>query len=152
MSLIQRISSIFKSKDIEISGIWNGHYGFGEPYSETVRKKTVQFTAEISSEDNGYFTGTIKESDEGIPEISRMEGRIRGNKIVFEKTYKKSYQIDETGKLYSKHGPQHVNYNGVYIQSRNVFSGQWIIKSMYVFDDGRKQEHVSLGNWSMEKE
>lgn len=149
MSLIKRWIALFSPKDIDVSGEWTGYYGYGDQYPEVLRHKKVQFVARISDVHDGYFTGTIQESEEGIPEVSEIEGRIRGGKIFFTKTYKKSYQVNETGERTIKEGPQYVGYSGFYDQSTNHFIGQWKIEATYVFEDGRKLNHVSIGPWGM---
>jgi hypothetical protein len=152
MGLIERIAALFKSKNIDMAGTWRGEYSYSAQYPEAVKDKSVQFIAEIQTGENGYFNGIIKESEEGVPEISTVKGEIKGNRLSFVKTYQNRYQMIETGEIViTSQTPQYITYTGVFLSSEKIFVGQWKISSSYISANGQKVNHVSLGNWKMMK-
>lgn len=153
MNLLQNIFSTFKTPAIALAGKWKGQYGYGKQYPEVTRKKIVRFTATIAGE-NDRFHGTITEDEEnGIPEISKIDGAQKGGRILFNKTYSKSYSLDESGNriVETRYGSQNVIYSGVYDHAKNKFHGTWRIEATFIFGDGKKRKHVSQGVWEMSK-
>jgi hypothetical protein len=152
MSILQKVLSLFKNKDIALalSGQWIGHYGYGSKYSPTVQNRTVSFVADIIAQDNA-FEGNIKEDTTGIPEVARIEGSIALRKIQFTKTYQNSYSIDEHGTRMVAKGPAYIQYSGIYDESEKKFKGMWTIETIYTLDSGRKMNHISSGSWEMKR-
>jgi len=151
MGLLSRFSSSKKSPDL--SGEWSGYYGYGEQYPDSMRDTVVHFVARITSVANGEFEGSITEDENGIPETSRIAGRVRGNRIEFKKTYARTYAVDNDGKTnVAADVPQDIFYKGFYDESENKVKGQWQITITYIDkSNGETFDHVSAGHWSMEK-
>ncbi len=83
------IFRFFRPEEIELSGKWQGHYGYGSQYSNAVQQNIVTFIADIIADKNS-FKGSITEDETGIPEIARIEGTLERERILFTKTYQKS--------------------------------------------------------------
>lgn len=149
MNLLDRFLSIFKA-GIDISGTWNGLYRYGEGYSDIVRKQVVAFNAELQQRD-GYFVGKAKESANGIPEVSTIEGQLKGHKITFTKTYQHRYKINRDGEMHVDDGHLYVHYAGEYDPSLDKFSGEWTIEVTYFLFDGKRHDQTSRGTWEMKK-
>ena len=155
MNIIQKIQSLFKSSPntpANIDGQWAGYYGYGDQYPEVTRKKVVKFMAQINV-DGDEFEGFIKEDEtNGIPEIAKIDGILRGRKIAFVKTYSRTYGVDQNGvrTVISEH-PQYISYSGVHNESQNKFVGQWKIETMYKSSDGSTRTQISIGHWEMTK-
>ncbi|TRX58759.1 hypothetical protein FNH22_12850 [Fulvivirga sp. M361] len=95
------------------------------------------------------FIGTIKESEEGISELSNISGQIRGNKIEFSKKYENLYEIDELGNQTTYAGPQYVFYSGIYDNTKDSFFGEWRIRTIYEYENGSKVTNDTTGYWQM---
>jgi len=65
-----------------------------EKYPESVRDVVVNFPADFVIYDTHKFSGKVQEDENGIPEMSEIEGSINGLHIVFDKTYSKTYFMD----------------------------------------------------------
>jgi hypothetical protein len=144
------IFKLFRDKEIKIAGRWQGYYGYGSQYSDSVQQKTVTFTVDIVADKNS-FKGSITEDENGIPEISTIEGSLERERILFTKTYQHRYSVDPTGKTYIEKGPQHVKYTGKYDRSKSKFVGFWEINTTYTFEDGKIRNYISRGHWEMTK-
>ncbi len=142
------IFKLFRSKEIEITGQWQGVYGYGSQYSNSVQQKTVTFIVDIIADKNS-FKGSIKEDETGIAEIAQIEGTLDRERILFTKTYQNRYSVDHSGKTYIEEGPQYVKYTGKYDRSKNKFVGFWEITVAYTFEDGKVRNYTSRGNWEM---
>jgi hypothetical protein len=142
------IFKLFRSEEIELTGQWRGHYGYGSQYSDSVRQKTVTFIVDIVADQNS-FKGSIKEDETGIPEIATIEGTLARKRILFTKTYQNRYSLDQTGERFIDKGPQYVRYVGIYDRSKNKFTGFWEIDTKYIFEDGKVKNYTSRGHWEM---
>src|SRR6187551_719779 len=116
MRLIHKILSLFNSSSetsANFDGPWEGFYGYGDMYPEVMRKRVVKFIAQIDM-DGDEFEGFIKEDEaNGIPEIAKIDGILRGRKIVFAKTYSRTYAVDQNGeRIIFAERPQNINYSG----------------------------------------
>jgi hypothetical protein len=150
MTFFKKLFSEFSSGDITMSGTWEGYYGYSKQYPERYHNKRVQFVAEITSDRDGNFTGTIKESEEGIPELAPIEGRLKGTFVRFLKTYRQRYVADEKGIQKVEGEPQKIHYEGFYDASKALFSGEWKIETVYEHA-GRKFRQLSKGHWELKR-
>src|SRR5690349_7472476 len=145
MSLLQKLRSLFNVSSetpSNFEGQWAGHYGYGDQYPEVMQKQVVKFIAQLNM-DGDEFEGFIKEDEtNGIPEISKIDGIIRGQKIVFAKTYARTYAVDKNGEReIVAEQPQIIIYSGLCNESKNKFTGQWKIEALYKTPDGHTQKH-----------
>ena len=148
-NIINRIYSLFEVKHVEVEGTWKGFYKY-DTSAEPLKHRKIGFTANISLiPESLNFVGKIEESKEGIPEISEITGSIRGNKIEFSKRYKNFYEIDELGNRTIHEGPLFVYYTGIFNNSQNAYIGQWRIRTIYEYTDGKKITNDSTGHWEM---
>jgi hypothetical protein len=152
VSLWSTIESLFKSPELNLTGTWSGGYGYGNQYPIIMRENTVSWVAKINQKNLGKFSGTIKEDENGIPETSEITGVIKGHKLVFIKTYKNSYEVDESGNHIVKPGPQQVTYSGLYDKYAKKFTGIWTIATVYRSSDGKEFEHTVSGSWEMSQQ
>jgi hypothetical protein len=79
---------------IELTGRWEGSYGYGSAYPANVQLQRVSFIVDIRTNRN-QIEGNGKEDENGIPGIALIDGSFSGRKISFTKTYRKAYTIDE---------------------------------------------------------
>jgi hypothetical protein len=146
-SLWQKIIPI----KIELTGRWEGSYGYGSAYPEKVQTQRVGFIADLRTNGN-QIEGSVKEDKNGIPEIAMIDGSFSGRKISFTKTYKSGYTIDENNNIAANDsGPAHVNYAGLYDPAEQRFSGGWTIDVTYHFKDGTQKNIVTTGTWEMKR-
>jgi hypothetical protein len=142
---------MFIPANVDLKGDWEGCYRFGDDYPENNRRLVVGFTAKLTVK-GAQIEGTVKEDKNGIPEIATLDGAINRVKIMFVKTYKKSYTIDEhNNKTSTDNGPYYVNYSGFYNPLRRRFIGTWYIHGTYHFKDGSTKERISTGTWDMKR-
>lgn len=151
MNFIARLWQIFIPANVDLNGHWEGSYRFGSDYSEKNQKLRINFTAALTSK-GARVEGTVKEDENGIPEIATIDGAINGVKIVFVKTYKNSYTIDKNNNTTSAdNGPYYVNYSGFYDPLKRRFIGTWYIHGTYYFKDGTQKDRISTGTWEMKR-
>ena len=136
---------------IQLTGRWEGSYGYGSAYPVKVQMQRVLFVADLRM-NGSQIEGSVKEDENGIPEIAVIDGSMRGRKISFNKTYQKAYTIDENNNITAgDSGPRYVNYVGLYNPTGQCFSGDWKIDAVYYFKDGTKKNIISTGTWEMKR-
>jgi hypothetical protein len=136
---------------IDLTGCWEGTYAYGSAYPAKVQMQRVRFVADLRMNGN-QIEGSVKEDENGIPEIAMIDGSLSGRKISFTKTYKKTYTIDENSNIITgDNGPKYVNYVGLYDSAEQRFSGRWEIDAVYYFKDGTQKNIISTGTWEMKR-
>lgn len=147
---IKKMFSYFQPRPVIIEGRWHGFYKYSDSYPEKIRVKRVQFTADITIEENfPGFIGTIKEEESGVPEIAGIKGDVNRSAIKFTKSYRNYYQLDEQGIRTLLKGPQFIYYSGIYDHSKKMYLGQWVTRSVTEYANGEKIISDTTGHWQM---
>jgi hypothetical protein len=139
----------------KFAGKWVGQYTYGPTYQEELRGRSVSFTLDMEVGSYGAVTGRIADAYADIlvaENWATIQGRIRGKAIKFVKVYRNLWtmtQHDEI-RVHLGHPSQEVHYTGNF--QDDEFTGEWRIHSAFVGVDGRVEERVDRGSWSMRRE
>lgn len=139
----------------EFAGKWVGKYTYGPSYQEDVRGKSVSFTLELEVGKFGVVTGRIADAYVDIlvaENWATIKGKIKGKTIQFVKVYRDLWTMTghEEIRVHNGHPSHEVHYTGEYQDEE--FTGEWKIQSVFVSGDGRVEERVDRGSWSMRRE
>jgi len=138
----------------EFSGKWVGQYSYGPSYQEEVRGKSVPFTLEMEVGRYGAVKGRIADGYIDLlvhDNWATIKGKIAKKTIEFVKVYRDLWTMSGNEEIRVHGGvPSHeVHYSGEYQDEE--FTGEWKILSVFVSEDGRVEERVDRGSWSMKR-
>jgi hypothetical protein len=100
------------------------------------------------------YVGTIKDADNGHPQIARVSCRFKDTKIHFIKTYPSAWIIERNKPdRFIENKPSIIEYEGYYSEKEERYEGHWkIIEKSIKINGILYRFGRNTGSWWMKKQ